>query len=172
MMVRQIVRLYELGQIGSSFTLGEPGNQRTYNVADLKGEYTINFSFYSQTSEDLAADTAVANAMGDLVSDDYKRRNILHLENPDGEKMKQRAELAERIDPVASLIEQLFALIDEGTDESDLKARRLLGKIESIMKQEKLTEAQPLTGNIERGSNIEANPTQALPLFGGSQSRG
>ena len=172
LLCRQINRMYELGQIGSTFTLGEPGNERTYNIADLQGEYTINFSFYSQTSEDLAANTAVANAMGDLVSDDYKRRNILHLENPDGEKMKQRAELAERIDPVASLIEQLFALIDEGTDESDLKARRLLSKIEGILKQERLAETQPLAGNIERGSNKGSNPTQALPLFGGSQSKG
>ncbi len=172
LLTRQIIILNEIGQIGSTFTLGQAGNERTYNVADLKGEYTVNFSFYSQNNEDLAGNVAVANAMGDLVSDDYKRRNILHLENPDGEKMKQRAELSERLDPVASLIEQLFALIDEDTDVSDIKARRLFSKIEGILEQEKLAKSQPLTSDIERGSTGQANATQALPLFGGSQSKG
>lgn len=170
--IRQVFRLYEMGQLNSSFELGGDGHARTYNISDLEGEYRINYSFYSQTIEDLAAGAAVSNALGDKVSDDYKRRNILRIPNPDGEKMKQRAELAERLDPVISLIEQGHALIDEGTDMSDLKARRILKKIKGILKQESLAEQQPLAGNIERGSNSEANPTQALPLFGGAMSGG
>jgi len=160
MRIRQVIAL------GQAVKLGEPGFQRTYLPRELQGEYTINYRFYSLSAADLAANTALANSMGTLVSNDYKRRYVLKLQDPDGEGTKVDAESTKQLDPVIALIDQGLALIDENTPEADIKARRIYNKILGILKQEKLSETQPLQQDIERGSNLKQNPTQALPLFG------
>ena len=168
----RMMQLKQIALLGQKIKIGEPGYQREYLPSDLEGSFTIKYRFYSLSSSDLAANVALANSMGNLVSEDYKRREVLKLQDPDGEKMKQRAEMAENIDPVIGLIDQGLALIDEDSDESDIKARRIKDKIIGILKQEHLAETQPLKQDIERGSNLKQNPTQALPLFGGTQKAG
>jgi hypothetical protein len=166
-----VMRIRQAQMLSTKLRLGEPGHQRDYLPSDLDGSYSIKYRYYSMSATEMAAKVALANSMGSLVSEDYKRRETIKLQDPDGEKMRQRAELAESLDPVIGLIEQGLALVYEGTDESDIKARRIQKKIIGILKQEQLTESQPLSGDIERGSNVKQNPTQALPLFGGTQRR-
>ncbi len=164
MRIRQVIGLAQ------TVKLGELGHQREYKPQDLEGEYSIKYRFYSLSSEDIAAQGTISNVLGSLVSEDYKRREILHLSDPDGEKQKQRAELAESVDPVIGLIEQGLSLIEQSSDDSDIKVRRIYGKIIGILKQEKLAETQPLNQDIERGSTAPQNPTQSLALYGGNDS--
>ena len=133
----------------------------------LDGEYVIKYRYFTSSKEEQASDAAIANAMRPDVSEDFIRRNIYKLSDPDGEKMKQRAEQAERLDPVIGLYRQMVALIDA---EEDLEARLTLAQIEQILRQRAVPQvpqgqaSSSATGEQVREERQEHSP-QLLPLF-------
>lgn len=150
--------------IGKTLELGAEGHRRKHDPSKLKGEYVIKYRYTSVSKEEQASDAAIANAMGNIVSEDYKRREIYKLPDPDGEKMKLRAEQAERMDPVIALYEQGSSLIAQsikGGDRADMKARLVLRKIEGLLR--------PPTQAITEEPKVPkpAEPKQVVPLFGG-----
>ncbi|KKN70401.1 hypothetical protein LCGC14_0430960 [marine sediment metagenome] len=161
---RMIIEQYL--EINKTLELGAEGHRRKHDPSKLKGEYVIKYRYSSVSKEEQASDAAIANSMGGLVSEDYKRREILKLPDPDGEKMKIRAEQAERMDPVIALYEQGSSLIAQsakGGDRADMKAKLILRKIESLLRPQPVV--QPKTEEPKSPEPAEAK--QLIPLFGG-----
>ena len=156
---RMIIRQFRA--LGRELKIGEEGHKRTYNPSMLDGEYVIKYRYFTSSKEEQASDAAIANAMRPDVSEDFIRRNIYKLSDPDGEKMKQRAEQAERLDPVIGLYRQMVALIDA---EEDLEARLTLAQIEQILRQRAAPQVPSVTGEQVREERQEQAP-QILDLF-------
>lgn len=107
MIIRQFIDL------GGSTEIGSDGHSRSYNAKDLEGQYYIGYRFFTPTNEDLVAKATIANSMGEAVSDDYKRREIYQLQDPDGEAVKVDSEKAYKTDPILALKRQAHALVDK-----------------------------------------------------------
>ncbi len=123
--------------IGESIKLGELGHRREYSPETLKGEYTIKFRYFSISKTEMGLDANIANSMGDDVSEDYKRREIYKLPDPDGEKTKLYEEQAENMHPTILLYNQGHSMIDAKRDiEARLILKRLIGLLKSGETQE------------------------------------
>jgi len=59
--------------------LGTPGFVREYPYQELDKQYSINFRFFATSPKQQMANISVAAALGDTVSDDYKRREVIQL---------------------------------------------------------------------------------------------
>ena len=130
---RMIIKQYQMWGIKAE--LGEEGYRRTYNPKDLNGEYTIKYRYFSTSPMEKLANYSVANAAGKLISDETKRRDILKLEDPDGEATKVRAELAEKLDPAIALYRLAGSLIDE---DKSLEARLVAERLVMVLRQRQM----------------------------------
>lgn len=123
-------------QFGMVARVGRPGSRVRYSGKDFKQEYYLSVKFFIQDPLDDIANASQAEALGDLVSDDTKRRSILKLENPDQEDAKVKAQQAEQAVPVLALYNRCVALIE--TDQ-DMEARIVQAEILNILEQQQLT---------------------------------
>ena len=91
------------------------GQTHEYKSADLEGDYTIKYRFYSVSPEEEVANYSVAAAAKALgLSQDTIFRNILKLEDPDGEIAKRLAEDAEEMVPDLKLLRIAKGMVEEG----------------------------------------------------------
>ena len=160
---RMIIKQYQMWNIKAE--LGEEGHTQLYNPKDLDGEYTIKYRYFSTTPMEQLANYSVANAAGDLISDDTKRRDLLKLQDPDGEATKCRAELAEKLDPAIALYRLAVSLIDE---DKSLEARLVAERLVALLKQRQIGNEQiqppqeaPKTGGKELLSMLKGGATPA-----------
>ncbi len=152
MMIRQIMA------IGQTIKLGEEGHRRTYEPSQLKGEYTIKFRYHTTSKAEMASDATIANSMGDTVPEDYKRREIHKLADPDGAKMQVDIERLEATNPIVRLYTDCKNLINA---ERDIEAKAVEMELLALIRQRK-------TGVVPEEKPTERKPPeQALPLFGG-----
>ena len=124
---------------GITTKLGEEGLKREYNASDLDKEFAIQYHFYSTSPEQDVANYAIAQqAMAVDISMDTIRRDILKLRDPDGEKIKSRAERAEKGDAALMLYEQGHSMIDEYERTKDgrylIKSELILQQLEGILR--------------------------------------
>lgn len=132
---RYVMMAEQFIAIGEKIELGESWRKRTYEPSMLEGAYTIEFRYFHTSITEMASSASIANSMGDLVSEDYKRREILKLPDPDGEKMKIRAEQAEAEDEAVRLNTQGLSLIEVGRE---VEAEFILLKLEGIIRQRRM----------------------------------
>lgn len=144
--------------IGGTIELGTQKHKRKFQVNQLKGEFDIKYRYFTKSPKTDIARYSIAAAAGDLLSNDTKRRDILHLQDPDGEKQKIDYEVAAKVSPsilrariIKSLIEQ-----DE-TFEAELMAAEMGVSLEQIMRGEVPKEEPP----VEK----PRAPKETLPLF-------
>lgn len=160
---RMIIKQYQ--QWGLKAELGEEGHRRTYNPKDLNGEYTIKYRYFSTSPMEKLANYSVANAAGVLISDETKRRDILKLEDPDGEATKVRAELAEKLDPAIALYRLAGSLIDE---DKSLEARLVAERLIMVLRQRQMGGEQVLPQEEKKPEKKDL-----LPLMkGGTPAKG
>lgn len=107
---RMIIKQYVA--LGIDAEVGFDGHSNKYSPKELEGQYRIGYRFFTPSKEDMVANATIANAMGTAVSDDYKRREIYQLQDPDAERVKVDAEQASKSDPVLALYNQAHALVD------------------------------------------------------------
>ncbi|GAH13216.1 unnamed protein product, partial [marine sediment metagenome] len=74
--------------------LGTQKHKRSFETNQLKGEYDIKYRYFTKSPKTDIARYSIAAAAGDLLSNDTKRRDILQLQDPDGEKQKIDYEIA------------------------------------------------------------------------------
>jgi hypothetical protein len=154
-------------QLGKSFKLGQPGNQNTYTKSDLKGDYQITYKFRSVSQEQMAADLSYARAAKGVVSDNYIRRRIMQVEDPDGMDVEIKSEEAERVDEVLFLFRRAYSLVDKDkpTEQEMMESKILVERAKTILKQRR---AMGQLSDIEgqRTPETEQKGKELLPLFG------
>ncbi|KKM93663.1 hypothetical protein LCGC14_1206060 [marine sediment metagenome] len=157
MMIRQIIA------IGQTIKMGEEGHRRSYEPSKLKGEYLIKFRYHTTSKAEMASDATIANAMGDTVPEDYKRREIHKLADPDGAKMQVDIERLEATNPIVRLYTDCKNLI---MAERDIEAKAVRIELLALIRQRKIASLAPQKEDEVKVP--ERKPAeQALPLFGG-----
>ena len=151
--------------IGETLKLGELGHRREYPPAKLEGEYTIKFRFFTTHPEEQASLAAIGTALIPFVSEDYIRTDILKLPNPDGEKMKKRAEQAEQMDPAILLYNQCHSLVDV---DRDIEAKLVLQRLVSLLRQRRMATTLPQGQEGEPRVPERPEGKQLMPLFAGA----
>ena len=135
-----------------SAELGETGHKKQYSFRDLKGDYSIKYRFFSVSKEQEIADASIANAMGVNVSDDYKRRHIFKLQDPDGESRKIQLEMLQKTNPVIMRYKLVHDLIDE---KKDLEARIILHELLMMIRSNQTSIGLP---ELSKGGNKDLIP--------------
>lgn len=147
MIIKQFIALKESASFGAS------GRERKYQPKDFEGDYSITYKYFQSSKRDKLARLSEAQASLPLpVSDDYRRREILELENPDGEAIKVRAEQAEKLDPILLLLHQVHSLIDE---EQQVEAQLVFRKLKRLLRgQDILPQPAPTAPPAKGGPQI------------------
>jgi hypothetical protein len=141
-----------------SIKLGTPGFVREYPYNKLDKQYSLNFRFFATSPKQQMANISVAAALGETVSDDYKRREVLQLENPDSEESKIWAQKAPLVSPSVAKFKIIQGLLErKQLIEANLMAKELGLTIDEII-EGKLIE-QPAVTNEQ--------PKQIMPMFAG-----
>lgn len=160
---RMVIKQYTDQKL--NIELGEPGFRKQYSYKDLDLDFSLKFRFYISSPKQDMVNISTAAATGDLVSEDTKRRDYLHLQDPAKEATKLLAEKAARMSPAVAMYDVIKGLIDNG---EEIKAKIML-------KELGMTLDQLLKGNIPQKENpLRAGnpPTQLMPLFRGTGSTG
>jgi len=147
-----------------SLNIGQPGNKNKYTVQDLKGDFSINYRFFTVSKEQDIADLSIANAAQNYLSGDTIRREVLTLKDPDGEESKLLSEQAEKVDEVLFLYRRASKLIE---NKKPLEAYILAKRIVTILKQRQLQGAMT---DMQAKSNPESQGSKdLLPLMAGGR---
>ena len=143
--------------------VGRKGHKTKYKWQDIKKAEDCEIIYlYSLVSpEQNIANVSLAAAMGDLVSYDYKRREIVKLKNPDNEDLKVLSEQADRLVPNLSLYKMAKAKLEAG---EEIEARIIATEIGLTLEQ---LESGQIGGIKKKPSGIERPPKQVLPMIGG-----
>lgn len=162
---------------GKTIKLGRPGSQNTYSPSDFEGEYSIKYNFFLMSKEQTAADASLAATLKGTVPDDYIRRVIFKVQDPDGMKVQLESEQAEKLDEVLFLYRRASSLIDVSETKPEpertkkqTEAYILAKRIVTILKQrEGMGQLSPIEGKGEP----EPKGKELLPLFaqGGGAGR-
>lgn len=156
---RLIIKQYISSKM--NIKLGTPGFVREYPYQELDKQYSINFRFFPDNPKQQMAAISVAAALGDMASDDYKRREIIHMENPDAEESKIWAEKAPLMSESVAKYKVMQGLIDrKQLIEANLMAVELGMTIEQVMSGD--------TGQVNTTNKVPGNqPKQLMPMFAG-----
>ena len=143
-----------------SIELGDAGVKTQYHWKDLDKPINLRFRVDLSSPKMDMVNISTAAAVGNLVSDDTKRRDYLHLKNPDEENTKMLAEKASRMSPAVAKYDVIKALFDRGE-----KIKANLMAVEMGLTLDEL-----LSGQVTQQNEIEEEqaPKQLLPMFGAS----
>lgn len=159
---RMIIKQYIKAKM--SIKLGTPGFVREYPYQELDKQYSITFKFFPDNPKQQMAAISVAAALGDGVSDDYKRRNIYHLENPDEQESIRWAEKAPLLSPNVARYKVIEGLIErKQLVEANLMAAELGLTLDQILSGNM---GQPVPGNGQKPPLMNP-PKQMMPMFAG-----
>ena len=148
-------------------TLGEPGFTTQYNWKDLNKEVSLKFQVDLRSPKQDMVNISTAAAVGNLVSDDTKRRDYLHLQNPDEELTKVLVEKAGRLSPLIERYDVIKALFERGEKtKANLMAGEMGMSLEALMSGQ-APQAIPTGKPAE-----EQQPKQLIPMFGGNGGGG
>jgi len=147
-----------------TMNLGQPGNKNKYTAQDLKGDFSISYRFFTKSKEQDIADLSIANAAQNYLSGDTIRREVLTLQDPDGEESKLLSEQAEKVDEVLFLYRRASKLIE---DEKPLEAYILAKRIVTILKQRQIQGA--MTDMQAKGNPESQGDKDLLPLMAGGR---
>jgi len=140
--------------------LGQLGFARQYNYKDLEKDYSITFRFFATSPKQNMANISVAAALGNLASDDYKRREVIQFENPDAEESKIWAEKAPLMSPAVAKFKVIQGLLD----------RNQLIEANLMLEELGLTMEQIRNGGMVETQGDEVpkeEPKQIMPMFAG-----
>jgi len=161
-------------ELEATVRVGVVGAQHEYSKNDLDGDYQISYRFYTHTKEQQIADLQIAGHAANFVSRDTIRREILNLQDPDGEEVKFQSEQAEMGDEVLFLYRRAVSLIeDEKYIDAYILAKRIvmalrMRKMQEAAIQQQAEQAQQPEGQRRNGDQQGKAPAEELmPLTGG-----
>uniref|UniRef100_A0A6M3J7D3 Portal protein n=1 Tax=viral metagenome TaxID=1070528 RepID=A0A6M3J7D3_9ZZZZ len=143
--------------LGKTVEIRGKGKRASYSPKDIEGDYSISFKYFTGSRKYALAGIAEAQQIGNLVSDDYKRRELIRVENPDEEAEKLMAEK----NPFIMLYRQCEGLVErEQWAEAWMARIQLMNVLKSqLMGQPVEEEKQPQS--VGGG----------IPLFAGAPSK-
>ncbi len=159
---RMIIKQYIMFKM--NLELGEEGFRKTYSWKDLNKDVSLKFRVDLTSPKQDMVNISTAAAVGNLVSDDTKRRDYLHIKNPDEENTKMLVEKAARMSPIVAKYDVVKALFDRGeTIKANLMAMEMGMNLDEL-----------LSGKITQPEAVEEeqSPKQLLPMFGGRSGGG
>lgn len=134
----------------------------TYAPSDLDYDCDITFKYFTGSRKYALAGISEAQAIGNLASNDYKRRELIKMENPDEEAKKIAAEQAEIMHPELMVYNQIMGFID---NEQWTEAWMAFFKLQKMLLAEYAPQEEPAQGQ-------EAQPQGGqIPLFSGAPSK-
>ena len=138
--------------------LGDVGFEKKYPYKELDKDFRIQFKFFTTTPKQNMVNYTVASAAGDLLSNETKRRDILQLEDPEGEATKVWAERAAQLSPGIAKYRSARALANTGEEvQAQIMASEMGLSIDQV-----------LIGKVsEEEIPEEVPPKQVMPLFSG-----
>lgn len=154
-LAKMVIKQYIEGGIDAEIATG--GHKAKYSPDKLEGDYSISFKFYNISPEQNIANYSVASAARPYVSEDTIKRDILKLEDPDGEKSKRLSEMADKVVPALALYKMAKAKIEAGEEvEAQLIANQLGLSLDQLK-----------SGKLEQPNATPERETEpALPLLG------
>lgn len=158
---RMIIKQYTQQKL--NIEIGETGYKRKFNYRDLDKEYAIKFKVFISSPKQDMVNISTAAAVGNLVSDDTKRRDYLRIENPTDEHRKILVERASQASPALAKYDMVIALIEEGQlVKAEILAEELGLNIDQIKKGDMTPDEMP-QGN---SPTQPEQPKSIMPLFG------
>ncbi len=162
---RMVIKQYI--QFKMNMELGERGYRKIYNYKDLDLDFSLKFHFEIKSPKQDMVNISTAAALGNLISEDTKRRDYLHLQNPDMENDKILVEKASLMSPAVAKYDTIKALFERGEKiKANLMAAELGMTMESILKGDLAPESSTL------GMTEPQQPKQLMPLFGSGRATG
>ncbi|KKN15524.1 hypothetical protein LCGC14_0985150 [marine sediment metagenome] len=107
-----IEQVLDLGM--STIELGTRGHKQTFQVADLKGDYDIEYQFFVKAPQTDAALFALADVAKEFLDPDTVLRDVIKVPNPTEIQEKRRHAEAELISPGVKLRRTAEALWKQG----------------------------------------------------------
>ena len=156
-------------QLGIDTELGERGFRETYPASKLDGDYNIKFKFFANTPEQNIANLQIASAARSFVSGDYIRREIISMQDPDGDQRKMRSEIADVTNPILALYDMCVAKIEEG---DDLKAKALKNDLMVMLRQKQGGMVPQLTEGRGNAGDGQQQGEELMPLIGDQRGGG
>jgi len=149
-------------QIGGSVEIGTPGHQRSFDTGKLRGQYEISYGYTVKSLSSEAGLASLSAALGNLVPDRAKRREIMQREDPDGDERWLNWEEAGRLSPLIKLRRIVNDLIELDEDEEA-----------KLITDEAGVRLEQLLGGTVEGAKPETpqEPKQMVNLWGGGQGR-
>ncbi len=92
--------------------IGRSGEKRVYTADDLAGDFSIDYKYFTKTTEETAAAYGLAEMQRPWLSASTIREDTLHLENPQLETNKWLAEQTAKISPAYGLLLHAQALAE------------------------------------------------------------
>ena len=147
--------------LGQTFELKGTGEQSKYAPKDIDKDYDISFKYFTGSRKYALAGISEAQAIGNLVTDDYKRRELIKMENPDKEKSLLDAQEAEGMHPEIKVYNQIKGFIE---DKRWSEAWMAFFKLQKMLVAEYAPqEPQPIQEKQPQGGQI--------PLFSGAPGK-
>lgn len=142
----------------------ELGEEKIYYTPQmLEGDFLINYKFFPVSPEEELANYSKATAAREWYSPDTIRRDVLKMQNPDDEKAKVDAHLAEMADPALAQYNRTISLIEQG---EDILARMSSARLEEMMMQRQIAMQGGMSPQGIPRESVELPRGSPLPLFG------
>ncbi len=145
-----------------SANIGRSGEKNVYTAADLAGEYSVDYKYFTQIPEETAAAYGLAEMQRPWLAASTIREDTLHLDNPKLETDKWLAENASQVSTALALFVRAKALEDLGKKD---QARLLLIEAGQILAAGLPQEIASITGTegVEPSEPDPAMAAAAIP---------
>ena len=151
----------QFAKLDKSITLnGKDGKEVKFSKADIEETHDISFTYFTNSRKYILAGISESRDIGGLVDDDYKRRHLLKLENPEAVGAAVKAQEANDMHPELKVYEQIASFVKKEKWAEAWMARLKLRKI-------LMAEYAPQEATAEK----QSQPQEGVPLFAGAPSR-
>ena len=103
--------------------IGRSGEKRAYTAADLEGDYSLDYKYFTQIPEETAAAYGLAEMQRPWIAASTIMEDTLHLQNPRNERNKWLSETAGQVSAAMGLFQRAQAMEELGRKD---EARLLL----------------------------------------------
>ena len=142
--------------------IGRVGEKRVYTAADLQGDFTVDYKYFTTIPEETAAAYGLAEMQRPWLAASTIREDTLHLGNPKHETDKWMAETAGQVSAAMGLFQRAQAMEDLGKPK---EARLLLIDAGQVLAAGVPQEIARITGTEDvdvpraMGSPVTPGPT-------------
>jgi len=149
--------------LGKTVELAGSGQKASFSPKDIEGDYNIFFKYFTGSRKYALAGISEAQAIKplEIVSDDYIRRELIRVSNPEEESEKLKTQQLESSNPLIKVYNQIKGLISQERWAEAWMQRKLL--MDALRREL----APPVAASGQPAGQGEP----AIPLFTGAPSK-